>query len=79
MIVFCYSSPSDKSKVNAKTSSTHVRYGRRSGSNNSIDNTLKRKSNNFNSTQDQIRKQKINNGNLFNSSSSFSYEDDENN
>ncbi len=72
------SSSSDGSKVNTKTSTTHFRYRRRSGSNNSIDNTLRRKPNNYNSTQDQIRKQMISSGNSFQSSSSFSYEDDDN-
>ncbi len=72
------SSSSDGSKVNTKISTTHFRYRRRSGSNNSIDNTFRRKPNNYNSTQDQIRKQMISSGNLFQSSSSFSYEDDDN-
>ncbi len=72
-------SSSDLSKVNAKTSTTHFRYRRRSGSNDSIDNNAhRRKPNNYNSTQDQIRKQMISGGNSFLSSPSFSYEDDDN-
>jgi len=71
-------SSSDGTKVNTKTSATHFRYRRRSGSNNSIDNTFRRKTKNYNSTQDQIRKQMISSGNSFQSSSSFSYEDDDN-
>jgi hypothetical protein len=79
ILFFCYSSSSDSSKVNAKTSTTHFRYRKRSGSNDSIDDTLQRKPNNLNSSRNQIQKQMISSGNSFNSSSSVSYEDDNNN
>jgi hypothetical protein len=70
-----YFSSRDSLQVNARASTMHARYQRRSQSNDSIDNTRKTKSGNYNSDQKQMN----NNGRSLNSFSSVLHENEDNN